>query len=132
MDELPVQQAFSWTVISKSKFLKRADRSVFLYGMTGMPVEIRSFFEIEDLLPGDKRDISLFYQDEEFRASLLMGIQDSPRTRMVWKSDFARVLIKKFPDEYKLIKSSDAHIERIMLLFEKRRLDVYHVSIYNN
>jgi len=131
LDESPVQQAFSWTVISESKASKKVDRSVFLYRMTGIPIEVRSFFEIENLSPGSKRDISLYYHGKEFRASLLMGIQDIPRTRMVWKSDFARLFGGKFPNEYKLIKSGDSHtqVENIILLFDKTCSDIFNVSI---
>jgi 5-methylcytosine-specific restriction protein A len=99
LNEEYIQQEFSWTVISAQKVLKQVDKSVFLYRTSGIPVEIRWFFNIEDLPPGEKQEVILVNERESYKAFFSMSLQDSPRSRLIWKSDFARLIQGKFPSQ---------------------------------
>ena len=89
--------AFSWTIESGTTAVKKTDRSVFLYRETVIPQKIRDFFSIEDLQPGQKRHIVLWHRNNRFDAFIEKTVHASPRTRMIWKPDFAAVLRQEYP-----------------------------------
>ena len=89
--------SFSWTVESGTSAIKKTDRSVFLYRETVIPQKIRDFFSIEDLQPGQKKRIVLWHKNNRFDAFIEKTIHASPRTRMLWKPDFASVLRTEYP-----------------------------------
>jgi 5-methylcytosine-specific restriction protein A len=87
----------SWTIHSDTIAVKKTDRSVFLHHGTGIPKQIRDFFEIADLKPGEKKPIILWHNNNRFHAHLEMTTLDSPRSRMLWRSDFSAVLQSTYP-----------------------------------
>jgi 5-methylcytosine-specific restriction protein A len=98
--------AFSWTIESGTTAVKKTDRSVFLYRETVIPQKIRDFFSIEELQPGEKRHIILWHRNSRFLAFIEKTVHDSPRTRMIWKPDFAAVLRKEYPQWLDFFKKS--------------------------
>ena len=85
-------ESYSWNIVPNQEACKKTDRSVFLHHGTGIPIQIRSFFGITDLKPGDKTPITLWYRNNRYDAHLEMTSHDSPRSRMMWRSDFSTVL----------------------------------------
>ena len=98
--------AFSWTIESGTTAVKKTDRSVFLYRETVIPQKIRDFFSIEDLQPGQKRHIVLWHRNNRYEAFIEKTVHDSPRTRMLWKPDFAAVLREEYPQWLDFFKKS--------------------------
>ncbi|MDT8357459.1 MAG: hypothetical protein RQ758_03030, partial [Methanomicrobiaceae archaeon] len=103
--------SFSWTILTNNSAIKKTDRSVFIHHETGIPKKIRDFFQIADMSPGDKRSITLWYENLNFDATLEMTILDSPRTRLIWKNDFSSLLQKKFPKWYEFFKNGEKFSE---------------------
>ena len=89
--------AFSWTIESGTTAVKKTDRSVFLYRETVIPQKIRDFFALDDLEPGKKKGIVLWYGDNRFDAFIEKTNHPTPRTRMMWKPEFAAVLRTQYP-----------------------------------
>jgi len=54
-------KSYSWTIFSPMVFLKEVDKSALLHRGTGIPREIRSFFNIEHLMKGDRKEVQLIY-----------------------------------------------------------------------
>jgi 5-methylcytosine-specific restriction protein A len=88
---------YSWVIHSDSIAEKKTDRSVFLHHGTGIPHQIRSFFGITDLKPGENKPIALWYQNNRYDAYLKMTTLDSPRSQMHWRSDFSTILDTNYP-----------------------------------
>ena len=86
----------SWTIHSDTIAVKKTDRSVFLHHGTGIPKQIRAFFGITVLKSSEKKSITLWYNNNRYDAHLEMTNLESPRSRMLWRSDFSTVLQSTF------------------------------------
>ncbi|PKL64976.1 MAG: hypothetical protein CVV32_05335 [Methanomicrobiales archaeon HGW-Methanomicrobiales-3] len=89
---------YSWKILSNLIAVKQMDKSSFLHHGTGIPIEIRSFFDIDSLSVGDKRQIALSFRTKSFVAHFEMLNENNPRTRLLWKSDFQKLIQTKFPE----------------------------------
>jgi len=90
-------ESYSWKIIANVEAIKKMDRSSFLHHGTGIPHQIRAFFEITTLNPGEKRPVTLWYHNNRFDANLEMTTLGSPRTRMIWRADFSTVIQLTYP-----------------------------------
>ena len=90
-------ESYSWKIIANVEAVKKMDRSSFLHHGTGIPHQIRAFFGINDLEPGEKKPIVLWYQNTRFDANIEMTTLGSPRSRMLWRSDFSSVIQSIYP-----------------------------------
>lgn len=97
---------FSWLAESDTAAIKKTDRPVFLYRETVVPQKVKTFFSVEDLEPGKKRRIVLWHGNNRFDAFIEKTVHASPRTRMMWKPDFAAVLRKEYPQWLEFFKKS--------------------------
>ncbi len=88
---------FSWTAGPGDAVTKKTDRPVFLYRETIVPQKTAEFFSAGDLEPGKKRRIVLWHDDQRFDAFIEKTVHDDPRTRMIWRPDFAAVLRGAYP-----------------------------------
>jgi 5-methylcytosine-specific restriction protein A len=88
--------SFSWS-IEHNTAVKKTDRSVFLYRETVIPQKIRDFFSLDDLEPGKKRSIVLWQGTNRYDAFIEKTNHPTPRTRMMWKPEFAAVLRTQYP-----------------------------------
>jgi len=122
--------AFSWTIESGTTAVKKTDRSVFLYRETVIPQKIRDYFSIENLQPGEKRHVILWHRNSRFLAFIEKTVHDSPRTRMMWKPDFAAVLRNEYPLWLDFFKKSRIEYEDTpSIRFTKRQeFDQYDVE----
>jgi 5-methylcytosine-specific restriction protein A len=103
--------AFSWTIESGTTAVKKTDRSVFLYRETVIPQKIQDYFSIEELQPSEKRHIVLWHGNSRFDAFIEKTVHDSPRTRMLWKPDFAAELRNEYPMWLDFFKKSRIEYE---------------------
>jgi 5-methylcytosine-specific restriction enzyme A len=98
--------SFSWTIEFGNTAIKKTDRSVFLYRETVIPQKIRGFFDIEDLPPGKKRHIIFWHGTDQFEAFIEKTVHPTPRTRLMWKPDFASLLQTAYPQWLEFFKKS--------------------------
>jgi len=113
--------------VSPTIAVKELDKSTFLHHGTGIPVEARGFFNVENIRQGDKVDVTLRYQGTSHPANINMTILN--RTRLFWKADFSTLLAKQYPELY------NAHLKSIKptgpqpgLCFKKFNYRTYEIS----
>jgi len=121
--------AFSWTIEDGTAAIKKTDRHVFLYRETVIPQKIRDYFSIEDLQPGQKRHIILWHRNNRYDAFIEKTVHDSPRTRMLWKPDFAAVLRQEYPQWLDFFKKSRIESEDTPSLRFTRRQESDHYDV---
>lgn len=91
---------FSWTIITPNIFLKTLDKSAFYHHGTGIPIEIREFFDVHQLHEGERKDIILEHNKIQYQAHIEMESTDTLRTRMFWRADFFQLLKESLPKWY--------------------------------
>lgn len=90
----------SWTILTPNVFIKSMDRSSFLHHGTAIPRNVRQFFNIDEIVQGQRIDVALVFMDIKYEAYFSMDIQDIPRTRLFWKSDFSSLIHERLPEWY--------------------------------
>lgn len=101
-------QAYSWTIISPHEFIKEIDKSVLHHHGSGIPMEIKEYFGVQELRVGEQSQITLNYQGQTFEAKIVLDIEPQPRARMLWKADFSQLLNEQFPGWYELLDKEEA------------------------
>lgn len=79
----------SWEIISEDVARKTCDKSFFEHRSSRVPKDIHWFFDVEDLLQGDKQDIVLIYDDQEYDAYVTRESISAARTRLYWNATLA-------------------------------------------
>lgn len=127
---------YSWEIITDDVAIKRADKSLFLYGVTGIPKEIRSFFLFSNAVMGQSREISVEYDNKVYKAIIEMDNNRNPRSRMFFDSEFKKVIQHEYPQVYESfkldIKNKDVELPKLELIriqdetlvFEAKFIDV--------
>jgi 5-methylcytosine-specific restriction enzyme A len=90
-------ESYSWKMVSDNVIVKRMDKSSFLHHGTGIPVTIRSFFNIDSMKVGEKRPIILTHGIIDYVAYFQVVNEENPRSRLIWRSDLQRLIQEKFP-----------------------------------
>ncbi|MDQ0201072.1 HNH endonuclease [Neobacillus ginsengisoli] len=119
----------SWTIISPIVAVKEMDKSSFLHKGTGIPMDIRYFFEIENMEKGEKRRTTLIYSDTQYEANFIMDKIDNPRTRLLWAGDFAKAIRDDFPVEYEGFKEGTLTKSKLKMKFTKYSDNEFEVHI---
>ena len=125
--------SYSWTIHSDTIAVKKTDRSVFLHHGTGIPKQIRTFFGITDLKASEKNPITLWHHNNRYDANLEMTNLESPRSRMLWRSDFATVLqstYQKWFDFFRLggVESDDTPALKFVKRLATNEYDVEFIE----
>ncbi len=101
---------YSWTIYpEKNLFIKKMDKSTFLHHGTGIPKEFKSYFDIENLKIGEKKEIQIKYFGEVMSAHF--EIINLDRARLMWGKELREIICSRFPETYDYFK--DGHIEEI-------------------
>lgn len=110
-----IQTVYSWDIFSDTQISKNIDLSVLRYNGSGIPVEIRAFFNVDTLHPGGKQPLILCYEGIDYNAYIEMEndhyLNRIPRTRIFWDKKLGEMIKEfccKFPDinyELRFIKS---------------------------
>ncbi|MCB2291346.1 DUF3883 domain-containing protein [Clostridium sp. CS001] len=87
--------AFSWIIQSPCFFIKKMDRAVFIHHGTGIPREIRGFFNIDNIKSKEKKHLIFRYKENQFKAYI--ECDNINRTRLMWYSDFAAAINMELP-----------------------------------
>jgi 5-methylcytosine-specific restriction protein A len=96
----------SWTIINSEIASKKTDKSLFLHNGTGIPFDIREFFQLTVVQPGDRKEIILRLNDQQYKAIIETDKQKNPRTRLLWKSDLVSKIKSMFPNIVKSFEGS--------------------------
>lgn len=105
--EIPDEEenVFSWT-LEDGAAVKQADRHAFLYRETIVPPEIGEYFGAPGLLPGTKKRIVLWHGDARYDAFIEKTRHPVPKTRMIWRQEFAAVLAQEYPQWLEYFRKS--------------------------
>jgi hypothetical protein len=66
---------YSWDLKSKLIAVKTMDKSVFKYRGTGIPTQVRKYFNMENMKKGESREITLIYQNVPFSAHPMLKFE---------------------------------------------------------
>ena len=94
-------KSYSWTILTDNIAFKKLDKSVFIHNSTGVPINVRKYFGVENVYKGMKMDISLIYMNTIYSAYIEADKRTNPRTRLFWKTDFSHIIRNNFPVLYK-------------------------------
>lgn len=106
----------SWYIESIYKAYKHCDKSFFFYNETGIPQEIRGFWDAEFMTEGQKREITIVYNNVNYIAHI---IYSHNRTKLRWQKNLAEQLSMHFDvDDYPVVS------------FAKKEKDTYILGIH--
>ena len=81
----------SWNVISDSEAIKECDKSFFDYNGSGVPIDVRGFFDAENMPYGGSISLKLVFDGKEHYASISKESSETGRTRIFWGSDLGEL-----------------------------------------
>lgn len=85
---------YSWEIINDNIAIKNCDKSFFEHRGSGVPKEIRWFFNAENMSNGEQIKLTLIYEGKKYEAHIDMETNKLSRTRIFWVTD----LKKEFDD----------------------------------
>ena len=121
--------SLSWSVEPGPIAIKKTDRPFFLFRETVIPQKMREFFAVGDLQPGHKRSIVFWLGEERFDAFIEKTNHLTPRTRMIWKADFAAVLGKAYSEWLEFFRKSRGESEETPSVFFTQRKTPHQYSV---
>ncbi len=89
---------YSWTIIDDNTAIKKTDKSFFFHHGSGIPMEIRWFFDAQQF-PDKEHDIyiDLIYNDHPYEGKL--NLHKVGKVRIFWHVDLDKELRKHFQGE---------------------------------
>ena len=102
-----IVESYSWTIVDENTAIERTDHSLFNNGVTGIPIQIRFFFEVDNMEPGSTKNVTLVLNDKQYNAKIHRDNASSKRTRMSWEKQLTNcfnslfqfvVKTKKYPE----------------------------------
>lgn len=112
----------SWDIYDDNIAIKHCDKSFFIHKGSGIPIEIRWYFNVENLNLGEKKNIKLYYNDLDYNAYISKESGSIGRTRIFWYSDLSNIFNENQKNSQKGFPS---------IRFEKIRKDNYSVLFIN-
>lgn len=117
--------SFSWRVTNANVAYKKIDKTVFLSNQSGIPEDIRFFWGIESMEPGETKSIETVFSEKTYELVLKRALNPEPyRTKMIWHSDFSSELQKKLSYQEWV-----QNPESFYMMFEKLDTDRYAVEV---
>lgn len=109
MHALPYR-SYSWIVISETSATKMLDKSAFLHGGTGIPSNVRWFFDAESMGVGEKKAVVLRDRVDgtEYDANVILrspSADPSRRIQLLWEAAFSTRIRAAFPDVHDVVAS---------------------------
>lgn len=111
---------YSWEMHTKDIVVKQCDTSVFKHHGSGIPIETRWFWGVENLKYPQKIDLVLNYLGQEYRAYIESDKKN--RTRLIWYQDLANLLKQQFNENIYPLPS---------LRFARIGVNHYEISFIN-
>jgi len=119
----------SWTIVSPRVAVKVMDKSAFLHHGTGIPIDIRRFFDIEDFESGQRKKLTLIYEDKQYDASIVFDKMEKPRSRLFWSIPLSNVLKLNFNKEYLAFMNSTEIKNELKMKFVKHSNQEYEIMV---
>jgi 5-methylcytosine-specific restriction protein A len=120
-------KSHTWTVVSKDVAFKELDKSCFEHRGTGIPVEVKGFFHVDNINYGERKEIVLYASSREFKAYIT--ITKSLRTRLFWDVDFSHLLQRTFPEYHQqLLQGTLLSEETPKLRLARKEVDTYFAT----
>lgn len=119
-----IMDSYSWKIINSDIAIKKTDCSVYKYHGTGIPKDTKWFWNIEDMQKGERRDISLIYNDKKYKAYIKIESSNTMRARMFWSSG----LIRDLGGVHNYLNNIDEFPE---MRFERYGNDQYKIELLN-
>ncbi|TQR14049.1 hypothetical protein FG382_09595 [Psychrobacillus lasiicapitis] len=95
---------YSWNILSNDVANKQMDKSLILYGLTGIPNEVRDFFKFSNVFSGERKNITILSNKRAYQAYLEADKAIRPRTRLFLNAEFRKVIQNSYPKIYELYK----------------------------
>lgn len=105
---------YSWEIINKEVAIKLTDKSVFNYNQTGIPIEIRPYWNVDELEKGEERKVKLYYRERYYSAHIQMENSSRLRTKLTWAKA--------------LTQNIHSYVGYPYMRFEKKDNDLYYVD----
>ena len=116
-----VVSKYSWAVYDDIVAVKHTDKSVFKNRGSVIPQEFRSFFDIDDMEPGDTRRIKFIFEGTTYNGKFERIRSTTRITRVFWDSKLSTAFNAIFPN---VIETRDYPY----LQFTKQSRDCYELS----
>lgn len=116
-DVIDEESYYSWTVLSPDTIEKEMDRSTVKSKMTGIPIPLRSFFDIEHLDKPELIVIELNFEGISHQGHLRM--LPNGRTRLSWRASLDSVIRSRFPVHHKLWRMGNEPAFRPKMIIRK-------------
>ncbi|WP_295937917.1 HNH endonuclease [uncultured Alistipes sp.] len=81
---------YSWEIVSLDVAIKHCDSSVFKYQTSGIPIQTRWFWGVQDLKYPQYREIILNYRSKEYIARIETDVKGG--TSIIWRRDLHYVI----------------------------------------
>jgi len=119
----------SWRLVSDSIAEKIMDRSAFIHRETGIPIEVRGFFDAHVLVESESMGITLTYKEVSYEGTIRMSING--RTKMSWHKDLADIIAREFSLVFKSYKheSAEDRPNSVTMGFERIRTQPLAMSL---
>lgn len=117
------EKYYSWEVINQKVVLKQTDKSVFDYNQTGIPIEIRSFWDAEGLKKGERVDLCLSYKRKLYPAYIQMENSSRLRTKLFWTRELIRCIHHESEFPYMRFEKKEKGIYYMDLIYERNTND---------
>ncbi len=109
-----------WHILHPQVVLRECDWSFFKYDGMAIPLGMRSFFQVEDMLPGERRDCLVSYEGVRYPANFILSRQshrEEARLRLFWSRELGN-LLRLFQDADPIPSVLVIRRERNIFVFE--------------
>ena len=91
---------YSWEILNNKIALKQCDKPLFEYAESGIPIQVRDFFEITSLKQGEMTKVELLYNEQIYEANFVAAKDGNiGRTKIRWKNDLSEKLIEQLEND---------------------------------
>lgn len=105
------------------------DRSSFCHNGTGIPSEIKQFWNIEHMQRGERKTIVLKHIENCFDAEISMDNQPNPRARLIWSRQLADCIEYYLSEWYDYFYNNKDSLESAPIMrLEKMNHSLYKVE----
>ena len=108
-----VFEKYSWVILDDNTAIKHTDLSFFKHHGSGIPVDFRKFFEINNMDPGENRYVTLLFDGQEFKGLLKRSRSTTQVTQILWYEDLSKIFNSLFPGVINNEQYPDIQITKI-------------------
>ena len=113
------ERIFSWDVINKELVCKNPDKTFFIEHVTGIPYQLKEYFDIELSEKGNKKIVSLEFKGKTYLSTIQIGNDDAKRARLY----FNKHLAIKMRDEY------SQFVSKFKVCFVKKSKNIFELLL---